>query len=78
MSIKTTLSTLVSTNHGSSFHSPQVSAQERLRLAWAGFSPTNSPIWVMEDRKLLQKQGVDSGNHRDQRQPHCAPSLARR
>lgn len=34
-------------------------AQERLRLAWAGFSPTNSPIWVMEDRKLLQKQGVD-------------------
>ena len=35
-----------------------VLAQERLRLAWAGFSPTNSPIWVMEDRKLLQKQGV--------------------
>lgn len=33
-------------------------AQERLRLAWAGFSPTNSPIWVIEDRKLLQRQGV--------------------
>src|SRR6188472_4760253 len=33
-------------------------AQDRLRLAWAGFSPTNSPVWVMEDRKLLQKQGV--------------------
>jgi ABC-type nitrate/sulfonate/bicarbonate transport system substrate-binding protein len=33
-------------------------AQEKLRLAWAGFSPTNSPIWVMEDRKLLQKQGI--------------------
>src|SRR5688572_27242168 len=33
--------------------------QERLRLAWAGFSPTNSPIWVIEDRKLLQKQGVE-------------------
>lgn len=33
-------------------------AQEKLRLAWAGFSPTNSPIWVMDDRKLLQKQGV--------------------
>jgi NitT/TauT family transport system substrate-binding protein len=33
-------------------------AQERLRLAWAGFSPTNSPIWVIEDRKLLQKMGV--------------------
>ncbi len=35
-----------------------VSAQEKLRLAWAGFSPTNSPIWVIEDRKLMQKQGV--------------------
>jgi NitT/TauT family transport system substrate-binding protein len=35
-----------------------VFAQERLRLAWAGFSPTNSPIWVIEDRKLLQKMGV--------------------
>lgn len=32
--------------------------QEKLRLAWAGFSPTNSPIWVIEDRKLLQKMGV--------------------
>jgi NitT/TauT family transport system substrate-binding protein len=36
----------------------RVFAQERLRLAWAGFSPTNSPIWVIEDRKLLQKLGV--------------------
>ncbi|HEX2931987.1 MAG TPA: ABC transporter substrate-binding protein [Candidatus Binatia bacterium] len=35
-----------------------VSAQEKMRLAWAGFSPTNSPIWVIEDRKLMQKQGV--------------------
>jgi NitT/TauT family transport system substrate-binding protein len=34
-------------------------AQEKLRLAWAGFSPTNSPIWVIEDRKLLQKMGVE-------------------
>jgi len=34
-------------------------AQERLRLAWAGFSPTNSPIWVIEDRKLLQKMGAE-------------------
>src|SRR6201987_895995 len=33
-------------------------AQERIRLAWAGFSPTNSPIWVIDDRKLLQKMGV--------------------
>lgn len=34
-------------------------AQERLRLAWAGFSPTNSPIWTIQDRKLLEKQGVE-------------------
>lgn len=33
-------------------------AQERLRLAWAGVSPTNSPIWVIQEKKLLQKQGV--------------------
>ena len=38
---------------------PTAAAQEKLRLAWAGFSPTNSPIWVIGDRKLLQKQGVD-------------------
>ncbi len=35
------------------------SAQEKLRLAWAGFSPTNSPIWVIDDRKLLQRMGVE-------------------
>jgi NitT/TauT family transport system substrate-binding protein len=30
-----------------------------LRFAWAGFSPTNSPVWVIQDRKLLQKMGVE-------------------
>jgi NitT/TauT family transport system substrate-binding protein len=40
-------------------HPTSGEGQERLRLAWAGFSPTNSPIWVIEDRKLLQKQGVE-------------------
>src|SRR5499426_494322 len=37
--------------------SPTIS-QEKLRLAWAGLSPAHGPIWVIEDRKLLQKQGV--------------------
>jgi NitT/TauT family transport system substrate-binding protein len=37
----------------------QALGQEKLRLAWAGFSPTNSPIWVIEDRKLMQKMGVE-------------------
>jgi len=35
------------------------SAQEKLRLAWAGVSPTNSPVWVIQEKKLLQKQGVE-------------------
>jgi len=35
------------------------SAQEKLRLAWAGFSSINSLIWVIENRKLLQKQAVE-------------------
>jgi len=47
----TVITMLLAINHPSS-------AQEKLRLAWAGFSPTNSPIWVIEDRKLLQKMGV--------------------
>ena len=36
----------------------RVFAQEKLRFAWAGFSPTNSPIWTIQDRKLLEKMGV--------------------
>jgi ABC-type nitrate/sulfonate/bicarbonate transport system substrate-binding protein len=33
-------------------------AQEKIRIAWAGASPANSPIWVVQEKKLLQKQGV--------------------
>ena len=33
-------------------------AQERIRLAWAGASPSNSPIWAMQDQKFLEKQGL--------------------
>jgi NitT/TauT family transport system substrate-binding protein len=36
-----------------------VSAQERIRIAWAGASPANSAIWVIQEKKLLQKQGVE-------------------
>ena len=28
-------------------------AQERLRIAWAGDSPANTPIWVVESKGLL-------------------------
>lgn len=33
-------------------------AQEKIRIAWAGASPANSAIWVIQEKKLLQKQGV--------------------
>lgn len=36
----------------------QAEAQERIRLAWAGASPSNSPIWAMQEQKLLEKQGL--------------------
>lgn len=35
-------------------------AQERLRIAWAGASPANSPIWVVQEKGLLKKQGLNS------------------
>ena len=34
-------------------------AQERIRIAWAGATPTNAPIWVVDERKLLKKYGLD-------------------
>lgn len=35
-----------------------VPAQERIRIAWAGDSPANSPIWVVQERGFLKKQGL--------------------
>lgn len=35
-------------------------AQERIRVAWAGASPANSPIWVVQEKRLLKKQGLDA------------------
>jgi ABC-type nitrate/sulfonate/bicarbonate transport system substrate-binding protein len=34
-------------------------AQERIRIAWAGVSPANSPIWVVQERGLLKKHGLN-------------------
>ena len=34
-------------------------AQERMRIAWAGASPANAGIWVLQEKKLLQKYGVE-------------------
>ncbi len=36
-----------------------VFAQEKLRLAWAGVTPANAPVWTVQEKKLLQKQGVE-------------------
>ncbi|HEX2228718.1 MAG TPA: ABC transporter substrate-binding protein [Candidatus Binatia bacterium] len=34
-------------------------AQERIRIAWAGASPANAAIWVLQEKRLLQKYGVE-------------------
>ncbi len=34
-------------------------AQEKIRIAWAGMSPAQSAIWVIQEKKLLEKQGVE-------------------
>lgn len=36
----------------------QAAAQERVRIAWAGESPANSPIWVVQEKGLLKKNGL--------------------
>lgn len=41
------------------FHDP-VFAQERIRIAWAGASPANSPIWVVQEKGFLKKQGLNA------------------
>jgi len=35
------------------------SAEEKLRIAWAGGS-SNAPIWIIQEKGLLKKQGVDA------------------
>jgi NitT/TauT family transport system substrate-binding protein len=34
-------------------------AQERIRIAWAGASPANAGIWVLQEKRLMQKYGVE-------------------
>jgi hypothetical protein len=34
-------------------------AQERVRIAWSGVSPANSPIWVVQEKGLLKKHGLN-------------------
>jgi NitT/TauT family transport system substrate-binding protein len=36
-----------------------IHAQEKVRIAWAGDSPANSPIWVVQEKGLLKKNGLN-------------------
>jgi NitT/TauT family transport system substrate-binding protein len=42
-----------------SFVTP-AAAQERMRIAWAGSTPSNTPIWVAEQRGFLKKNGLNA------------------
>ena len=42
------------------FSSNPAGAQEKIRVAWAGASPANSPIWVVQEKGFLKKQGLDA------------------
>ncbi len=34
-------------------------AQERMRIAWAGSTPSNTPIWVADQKGFFKKNGLD-------------------
>src|ERR1043166_2755986 len=35
-------------------------AQERMRIAWAGTSPSNTPIWVADQKGFFKKNGLSA------------------
>jgi ABC-type nitrate/sulfonate/bicarbonate transport system substrate-binding protein len=35
-------------------------AQERMRIAWAGSTPSNTPIWVADQKGFFQKNGLNA------------------
>ena len=40
---------------------PQPSqSQERMRIAWAGSTPSNTPIWVADQKGFLKKNGLSA------------------
>ena len=41
------------------FSANHAHSQEKIRIAWAGASPANAAIWVLQEKKLLQKYGVE-------------------
>ena len=56
--------------------SPQLlAAQERMRIAWAGSTPSNTPIWVADQKGFFKKERPSSRGYRDQREHHRDPGL---
>ncbi|PYJ64874.1 MAG: hypothetical protein DME76_19210, partial [Verrucomicrobia bacterium] len=41
------------------FYPGLVSAQEGLRIAWAG-GASSAPIWIVQEKDLMKKQGVNA------------------
>ncbi|HMF51272.1 MAG TPA: ABC transporter substrate-binding protein, partial [Candidatus Saccharimonadales bacterium] len=37
-----------------------VVAQERMRIAWAGSTPSNTPIWVADHKSFFKKNGLNA------------------
>ena len=35
-------------------------AQERMRIAWAGSTPSNTPIWVADQKGFFKKNGLQA------------------
>ena len=35
-------------------------AQERMRIAWAGSTPSNTPIWVADQKGFFKKNGLSA------------------
>ncbi len=44
----------------SSVHSVPAFAQERMRIAWAGATPSNTPIWVADQKGFFKKNGLQA------------------
>ncbi|MGZ9243563.1 MAG: ABC transporter substrate-binding protein, partial [Candidatus Binatia bacterium] len=36
------------------------SAQERMRIAWAGSTPSNTPIWVADQKGFFKRNGLNA------------------
>jgi len=36
------------------------SAQERMRIAWAGSTPSNTPIWIADQKGFFKRNGLNA------------------